>query len=242
VKNELVVYTALFGDYDRLIDPAEDFDNCHFICFTDQENLKSDIWEIRLVSSEIDTVRMNRLYKIKPHLFLSEYEKSVYVDANIFIKSNPFYLLDTYLKFSNIAAPAHPLRNCIYDEGIACIDNKKAPQLEVDRQLAIYKMKGFPKNYGLCEMNIIYRNHNESSIINLMNEWWIEFENGAKRDQLSFFYCCWKNNITCLKMLENARNKNEFFIAVPHRNDSLIKRIYYFTRVFFIRLSKKLAS
>jgi len=43
MKNKLVVYTALFGDYDNLIEPKEKFEGCDFICFTDQKHLTSDV-------------------------------------------------------------------------------------------------------------------------------------------------------------------------------------------------------
>ena len=37
MKNKLVIYTALFGDYDDLKDPYEPFDGCEFICFADDK-------------------------------------------------------------------------------------------------------------------------------------------------------------------------------------------------------------
>jgi len=71
MKNKLVVYTALFGDYDDLIEPKEKFEGCDFICFTDQKHLTSDIWEIRLVEEcDLPPNMMNRKYKILP-LFLT---------------------------------------------------------------------------------------------------------------------------------------------------------------------------
>jgi len=30
MKNKLVIYTALFGDYDDLIEPKEKFEGCNF--------------------------------------------------------------------------------------------------------------------------------------------------------------------------------------------------------------------
>ncbi|HBH9578999.1 TPA: hypothetical protein KYD21_004901, partial [Escherichia coli] len=37
IKNNIVVYTALFGDYDELIEIPEGMHKCDFICFTDQQ-------------------------------------------------------------------------------------------------------------------------------------------------------------------------------------------------------------
>lgn len=62
-KNNFVVYTALFGDYDNLIDPKEKYEGCDFIYFTDQKHLKSDIWEIRIVEDiDLPLNMMNRKY------------------------------------------------------------------------------------------------------------------------------------------------------------------------------------
>ena len=42
----LIVYTAIFDNYDQLIDPKSLYKNCKFICFTNNKDLKSKIWEI----------------------------------------------------------------------------------------------------------------------------------------------------------------------------------------------------
>lgn len=49
--DKLVVYTTIFGDYDDLIEPGKKYKNCDFVCFTDNENLKLDIWKIKVVKN-----------------------------------------------------------------------------------------------------------------------------------------------------------------------------------------------
>jgi hypothetical protein len=122
MKNKLVVYTALFGDFDDLIEPKEKFEGCDFICFTDQKHLASDVWEIRLIEEcDLPPNMMNRKYKILPHLFLSQYEWSLYVDANIAILSNPMDLANKYLSKYDMAVPKHFARDCVYDEAKECV-------------------------------------------------------------------------------------------------------------------------
>jgi hypothetical protein len=195
-KNSFVVYTALFGDYDDLIDPKEDYVGCDFICFTDQEHLESDIWEIRVIEEcDLPPNMMNRKYKLLPHLFLSEYEQSLYVDANIGIVGNPLELAKKYLDEHDFAVPKHFARNCIYKESQECVIEGKSKFYETKEQMKLYKQKGYPSEFGLGENNIILRNHNNDNIVKLMNDWWKEINKRTKRDQLSLGYVLWKNNM-----------------------------------------------
>ena len=160
-KDKLVVYTALFGDYDDLIDPVEKFKGCDFVCFTDRKDLESDIWEIKIIN-EIDLPpnMINRKYKMFPNVFLPEYDISLYVDSNIFIKRNPVELLDKYLTHYDIALPKHFARNCIYEEAKEVIKLGKEKREIVEKQMSFYKKEGFPNDLGLTENNVILRKHN----------------------------------------------------------------------------------
>ncbi|TCW60163.1 glycosyltransferase domain-containing protein [Treponema sp. J25] len=211
VKNKLVVYTALFGDYDNLIDPPQKYNECDFICFTDQKHMTSDIWEIRLIENcDLPPNMMNRKYKVLPHLFLSEYEWSLYVDANIAILGNPLDLAKKYLSQYDMAVPKHFARECVYDEAKECVILGKTKYDETQKQMDKYKNEGFPKNFGLGENNILFRKHNSEKIMKLMNDWWHELNIHTKRDQLSLAYVLWKNGEKFYFMDESARGSNYF--------------------------------
>jgi hypothetical protein len=217
VKNKLVVYTALFGDYDDLIEPKEKFEGCEFICFTDQKHLTSDIWEIRYIEEcDLTPNMMNRKYKILPNLFLNEYEWSLYVDANISIIGNPFDLATKYLTKYDITVPKHFARNCVYDEARECVILGKTKYDETKKQMDKYKNEGFPKNFGLGENGIIFRKHNSDNIIKLMNDWWEELNTQTKRDQLSLAYVLWKNGQKFSFMDESARSGLGYFEYILH--------------------------
>src|SRR5271166_734138 len=68
-----VVYTCLFGDYERLNEQPKALDSkIPFICFTDRNDLKFETWSVRPVEPlGIDPARESRRVKILPHLFLS---------------------------------------------------------------------------------------------------------------------------------------------------------------------------
>jgi hypothetical protein len=217
-KDRLVVYTALFGDYDDLIDPPEKFEGCDFVCFTDQKHLKSDIWDIRLVEDcDLPPNMMNRRYKIFPHFYFSEYERSLYVDASVAIKKDPSKLANKYLEKFNIAIPQHYARNCVYDEAEVLVSLNKAPYDVVENQINSYKDHGFPSNYGLTENGVIFRTHNIDEVIKLMESWWSELHTFSQRDQLSLPFLAWKQKITIKAMPETARG-GRYFSLIPHRS------------------------
>jgi hypothetical protein len=218
--NQLIVYTTIFGNYDELIDPKEKYPGCDFICFTDQKSLKSDIWQIQIIENcNLPSNLMNRKYKMLPHLFLTEYEWSMYVDANIAIIGNPLDLALKYLTRYNMVIPKHFARDCVYDEAKECVIVGKAKYKEVVKQMNKYRSEGFPKNFGLSENNIILRKHNDTKIIKLMCEWWNEINIYTNRDQLSLAYVLWKNNEQFHFMEENARNsKAAYFEYNNHKS------------------------
>jgi hypothetical protein len=221
VKSNLVVYTAIFGDYDELIEPKEKYDGCDFICFTDQKNLKSDIWQIKVIEKcDLPPNIMNRKYKMLPHLFFKEYKWSLYVDGNIAIIGNPLELVKKYSNKNNMLIPKHFSRNCIYEEAKECVILGKATYKEIKIQIEKYKKEGFPKNFGLGENNIILRKHNNKKVIKMMNDWWKEFNSyKVKRDQLSLAYVLWKNNEEFNYMDESSRNENKYFKYVYHKKE-----------------------
>ena len=96
--NNIVVYTAIFGGKDDLIDPEFIPENCDFVCFTDKD-FKSDIWDVRKIESIFDDpVRNARMYKVLPHKYLSEYEYSVWIDGNMMVRGDVNKLIKKYLE------------------------------------------------------------------------------------------------------------------------------------------------
>ncbi|EPL3715072.1 glycosyltransferase domain-containing protein, partial [Klebsiella pneumoniae] len=231
--NKYVVYTALFGDYDDLIEPKNIDYKCDFICFTNQENITSDKWKIIYVKDVNDTVLKNREYKFLPHLFLSQYDASVYVDSNIKIIQDPVTLIEKYIEISPVSVPKHFSRNCIYKEVEQCVLEKKITEENGRDMLNLLSAHSFPKEYGLGENNIIIRKHNHKDVIRLMNYWWEYFNQGAKRDQLTLFFLSWKHGVPIQLMDETSRNKNNYFRYHLHKNEKklpLMKRSYLFMK------------
>lgn len=215
VNNKKVVYTCITGDYDNLIEPTfitPDFD---YVCFTDNLEIVSNVWDIRPLpkeASNLSQVKKQRYVKINTHKVLPEYDLSVWVDGSVTVKGDINVLLSSTLDDScSVYVPKHPARKCIYAEAKAVVSMKKDISENVNPQMDRYREEGFPTDYGLLQSNIMIRKHNEPDCIKLMETWSDELIKGSHRDQLSFNYCCWKNKDVRIKYLDKYIYKSKWF-------------------------------
>ena len=218
--NKIVCYTCVTGGYDSLKEPSVVPDNIDFICFTDNMQLQSLVWNIKPIPDDLQflsNVKKQRVVKICPHRYLSEYDISIWIDGNICIKGdlNKFiaqYDLETVPFYTRV----HPKRDCIYDEMEACLragkDKKEIMQPQIDK----YRAEGYPEHIGMAETNIILRKHNEPDCVKLGNLWASELLKHSHRDQLSFNYACWKQKFLPGYMTKNFKINNEMFEIRNH--------------------------
>ncbi|MFC6733727.1 glycosyltransferase domain-containing protein [Haladaptatus sp. GCM10025893] len=224
-QKKIVVYTAIFEDYDYLHDPKVPNENIDYLCFTDNPSLKSDIWSFVLYEDNAHSPNLkNRKVKILPHKFdiLQRYNYSVYIDGNIQITKDISELVDRY-SCTKFACPKHYLRDCVYEEARACIEGGKGNQRRIRRQIARYKKEGFPEHYGLSANSILFRNHNDTNVQALSEAWWKELQNESGRDQLSLPYISWKLDFDYYQMEEGPRLGSEFFRLHPHLPQTKLK-------------------
>ena len=178
-------FTAVFDNYDTL-KPAR----YPSLCFMDGRMGPVKGWEYRTVFSGRDPKWANRHCKILAHEHLDT-EYSIYHDGNIEMLIDPNEAVERWLKDTDIAVFAHPSRDCIYDEAVECVKLQKASASAVDLHMARYRQEGYPAHDGLAACWVVIRRHTET--IRQLNElWWEEYTRGAKRDQLSFNYVCWR--------------------------------------------------
>jgi hypothetical protein len=229
-KNNKVIYTCITGGYDQLLEPSyvnEDFD---YICFTDNPDLKSEIWDVRHLPKETEgltQIKKQRYVKINAHKVVPEYEVSIWVDGNVDVIGNMSELIKSILvPDCSVYVPKHPQRVCLYDEVKPVISMKKDSADNINPQIERYKKEGFPKGYGLLQSNILIRKHNNEDCIRLMEAWNNEVMNGSHRDQLSFNYCSWKNPDIKVKYLDKGICKSRWFNWYTNH-----KRIRHVSRV-----------
>lgn len=223
-KNRIAVYTAIFGDYDKLNIPDKKIEGCDFYCFTDNKNLKSDLYKIINIEREFsDPTRDARKIKILSHKYLPEYEYTLWMDANVLFRNfDVKKMFKEFLADYDVAMHKHSARNCTYDEAVACVNREVDDPLMIISQMVRYLNEGYPAKRGLVETGIIFRrNTNLTRKIN--EDWWNEIKNGSRRDQLSVDYAIWKNNANYFKINGKIKD-NRFFYAEKHKSNSYSKR------------------
>lgn len=217
VVNRYVIYTALFGNYDKLVDPEDVCADCDYLCFTDQENIKSNVWSIIVIKDcDLSANLMNRKYKILPHIYLPSYESSLYVDANVGLKRCPIKLFERLSPCKPFFAPRHPFRNCIYQEAEECYRNGKISYAEMLRLFSFLNSSNYPSNNGLHENNILLRKHNEKNVANLMERWFCFVKGECSRDQLSLKYLAWNEGFNIDYLKESSKKPNPYFYFRKH--------------------------
>lgn len=217
-RNKKVVYTMIFAGYDDLKEPefvSPDFD---YVCFTDDPDLKSDVWQIRLVKipHQINPKRYSGEFSTYPFSYLKEYDLSVYVNGAISIKCNISKFVDQVLpETKSIVSVQHPKRDCIYEEAIKVVQLKKDYPVIVARQMEKYRKDGFPDHYGLQAFGLIVRRHNDNKLKKHCRFWRREVRNYSQRDQLSFNYVQWK-----YKLVEPAYISWDYFLEnfIPYKH------------------------
>lgn len=192
-----VIYSAIIGGYDQIKEPKYVSPELQYILFTDNPELKSDKWKVQLIENKdkLDNVRLARRIKILGHEYLKDFDYSIWVDGKLEIIGDLREYIEQYRKKEPILCFNHYINDCIYDEKTACIAlNKDTPEV-IEKQILKYKNEGYPEHNGLVETGIMVRELKDERVQKTMELWWKEIIDGSRRDQLSFNYVCWKNNL-----------------------------------------------
>ena len=223
-KNKIAIYTAIFGDYDDLIEPPEEIKGCDFYCFTDNEKLKSKKYKIIKVKREFsDPTRDARKIKTLSHKYLPNYEYTLWIDANIiFRETNIQEMFNNFLSEYDIAIHKHDIRDCVYDEFNACLEVGVDSPTIMASQMIRYINERYPVHNGLAATSVVFR-RNSDLVRNVNKDWWNELRNGSKRDQLSIDYVMWKNSTEYFRINDSIRNGKYFYVK-EHKSNSYSKR------------------
>ena len=212
-----VIYSAITGSYDDVSDPEYIDDEFDYVLFTDNRDIKSDIWKVVYLENEqkLDNIRLARYVKIMGHEYLKGYDYSVWVDGKIKIRGNVRDYIEKYKLQEPIICFNHYSHMNLQDEATACIQLGKDVKEEILKQIDTYKKDGFTGDSGMIDSAVLVRDLNVPSVIKLMSAWWEEVKNRTTRDQLSFHYACWKTGVkydTCDLYIYD----NEYFTIKNH--------------------------
>lgn len=190
----MIVYTAIFGNYDTLSYPPEAPPGTRFVCYTDNLTRACRGWEMRRVTCSMSPRLCARFHKALAHVFFPDEEITLWHGGNVKLRGD-LAALSTLLQENDIAVVKHSERDCIYDEAAACARWHLDRPETIQRQIEGYRLQGYPEHRGLNAAFLVLR-RNTPRIQRLNELWWSEIEQGSVRDQISFDYCCWKLGIT----------------------------------------------
>ena len=185
----VAIFSSITANYDSVKIPEKLDPRFDYILFSDRPVSGGGVWEVRpLTYREKDAGRTSRYVKMHPHVLLPEYEAAIWIDANIMILGDLKPMLDRFLASADpIGAIPHPMRRNIYEELGACILQKKDKPSIMRKQVARYRKEGFIHD-DLIEANFLTFKLRDSRTQDFLDRWWIEMQNGSKRDQLAINY------------------------------------------------------
>lgn len=197
----MIIYSAIFGDYD-IIAPAYKSSLIEAsILFTDNPKMHAPGWHvIHAPKIYSEPVYNSRYWKMHPPS-----GSSIWLDGQIRLSSD-LLIVDAIraLEKYDIALWRHPIRSCLYDEAHECFDLGYGQK--VLDQAAFYKNQyEFPVGYGLWETGVIARRMTDS-MYKMCEDWWTHILSYSYRDQISLPVVLNQNNIVPFDLPDTMRD------------------------------------
>jgi hypothetical protein len=187
----VVLYTAIFGGKDELLEPIAVEEGVDYVCFTDDDTIKSDTYRVVHTNRSVGCPNLTaKEYKFFPHKFVPGYDISIWMDGNHTPVEPVVPLAKHALKKHKIAFFKHPERDCLYEEAKVCARYGREDPKKIVNQVAAYKDQGMPRHMGLARGGVIFR-RNDPHVEQAMQIWWEHALTFSKRDQISFPFVAW---------------------------------------------------
>ena len=238
-----VVYSAIIGKYDEILQPLVVDDRFDYVLFSDVLlEGKQGVWQIKRVDySNPINAKVARYVKTHPETLLPEYEASLWLDANINIVGREIYdrFINLYEDGTLIASVKHLAYDCVYNEMFSVLDFRYESEEVVVNWGHELRKRSFPRHAGMFETGLMYRRHSSASVKELDSIWWKYIQAYSKRDQLSFTVALYDNNLSCelflpegktvrnsvgLQFKKHSNKTNKF---VPNEKPAWLMHHYY---------------
>jgi hypothetical protein len=188
--SKICVYTTLLGNYERINEqPVAASAQIPFICLTDDPDLRSESWQMRIVQPAFptDPIRSQRDMKIRPHVYLPEFARSLYIDNSVILKEPPDRLFEIGAASpEGFVMPHHSFRQTVLDEFLEVAGLGFDDSNRVFEQLNHYLLN-CPE--VLQERPwwaaIIVRDHTNLKLCRALEFWALHVMRYSRRDQLS---------------------------------------------------------
>ena len=212
---KIACYTAITGGYEEP-KTEQPFTLADFILFSDHEYLGN--WKWRKATDIFADPRMNaRYHKCLPHLYLGEYDYTIWMDGSLQVTIDPMIFISYMIeKKADILTFNHPDRDCIYDEAEEVLKLKLDTKERVDFQVDRLHKAEYPAHIGLSETRVVIRK--SSPLMDEFNkEWFYQLATGSHRDQLSFDYVCRQFPLTVAYMTPIHHGGTGFRVVDKHK-------------------------
>lgn len=204
VMPRIEILSANFGNRDEPVDVPEG--EIPFILFSDDAGKFPRGW--RIVREKADDPRRTARRIKTLALEYSDADVVVWIDARVRPTGLPIRpAVMAGLVSSEIAACAHPWRNCVYEEAIECatLNLDTLPRLELQKDA--YRAAGYPEHAGLWSTGVLARKRS-ARMIEFGRAWWDEIQRYSIRDQISFPFVLRKMGVPCATFPEIDLYKN----------------------------------
>lgn len=245
----VVVYTALFGDEDKLWSvPAVLVPGVKYVAFVEAPHKEVGLWtydfglerpnmlqgteevspitcawEQRTVKLPYENRKSARYYKVMAHKVLREADISIWVDANVRLLLPPAKAALGWLGRRDLVVFKHPVRGCLFEEAEACVRLEKGSKDLVVAQLRAYRQAKMPRHWGLASTRCVVRRHTPK-VAKLNEAWWKEIQRHSLRDQISLPFVCWREGFQWEMIPKGIRRNNDFWFI---RHGRRIKGVPY---------------
>jgi hypothetical protein len=237
-KNKNVIYTIIIGDYDNLKPPKIITPGWDYICFTDNDSIMSDVWDVKKIPQKClsfkDPKRNVALLMIEYYTIIDEsYNTIISIGGQIQINNNLNDFLNLIeIENYDIVMTKHPNRQCVYNEAIVCKRAKLDFPKIINKQVHKYRTENYPKDNGLWETGVVTRNQKRNFCQKAFFLWGEHYRDGSRRDQLSVNYSFWRaqqdeNNLKINTILKKNIFPSFFSISEHKAGHKTIRKINF---------------
>lgn len=218
IKNsrKFLFITCDLGEYSGIqsaIQSAYNNPDIHILCMIDYpppKCLPRNLEIIRCSRLVGDKRFLGKLFKVKPEIFLSDYDMLVWFDANVILKSGSLEKM-SQLDGSDLYLFKHNKRETIVDEANTIIKWGKDSSDIVNNFLM--KVDGNKNEYPLYQGRFFIRK-NSARVADFNSCWFEAIKNYSIRDQISLPVCAKKRE--CLVEAYNAKDILDHITIEPH--------------------------
>ena len=224
--NRLVVYTVLIGKKAELNKIPKSM-GVDYVCLTDQEDLQSNGWQIRKITSmwPADFPRSSRHPKINAHLYFNEYSRSIYVDSSVQLTADPEKFWSKLVNSNEVVFGGVPhsfhlnMLEEINSVSKLGYESNSVLNTQVESFVGV-----FPEYLSARPIwgGVLARRHNHPDCVSAMEIWFSMITEHSRRDQLSLPLAlrCLKGRQIQFSYLDNKKSQFHNWPVHGHQRSS----------------------